>query len=98
MMIEHVDAIVDMRRFLTMEKGETPNKGSEVLENIIATDNPGGYAPGSRTNWAADQNLAVMKDKKEVDVLFWVSDGAFDMRSQRILRALVKLMKLLTLM
>jgi Fe-S oxidoreductase len=93
MMIEHVDAIVDMRRFLTMEKGETPNKGSEVLENIIATDNPGGYAPGSRTNWAADQNLAVMKDKKEVDVLFWVSDGAFDMRSQRILRAFVKLMK-----
>ncbi|MBJ7551321.1 (Fe-S)-binding protein [Marinomonas ostreistagni] len=93
MMIEHVDAIVDMRRFLTMEKGETPNKGSEVLENIIATDNPGGYAPGSRTNWAADQNLPVMKDKKEVDVLFWVSDGAFDMRSQRILRAFVKLMK-----
>ncbi len=93
MMIEHVDAIVDMRRFLTMEKGETPNKGSEILENIIATDNPNGYAPGSRTNWAADQNLAVMKDKKEVDVLFWVSDGAFDMRSQRILRAFVKLMK-----
>jgi Fe-S oxidoreductase len=93
MMIEHVDAIVDMRRFLTMEKGNTPNKGAEVLDNIIATDNPNGYAPGSRTNWAADQNLPVMKDKKEADVLFWVSDGAFDMRSQRILRAFVKLMK-----
>ncbi|MCV6612073.1 MAG: (Fe-S)-binding protein [Amphritea sp.] len=93
MMIEHVDAIVDMRRFLTMEKGNTPNKGAEVLDNIIATDNPNGYAPASRTNWAADQNLAVMKDVKEADVLFWVSDGAFDMRSQRILRSFVKLLK-----
>ena len=93
MMIEHVDAIVDMRRFLTMEKGNTPNKGAEVLDNIIATDNPNGYAPASRTNWAADQNLALMKDVKDAEVLFWVSDGAFDMRSQRILRAFVKLLK-----
>ncbi len=93
MMIEHVDAIVDMRRFLTMEKGDTPNKGAEVLDNIIATDNPNGYSPASRVNWAADQNLPLMSDVKQADVLFWVSDGAFDMRSQRILRAFVKLMK-----
>lgn len=93
MMIEHVDAIVDMRRFLTLEKGDTPNKGAQVLENIIATDNPNGYSPASRTHWAADQNLKVMKDVKQADVLFWVSDGAFDMRSQRILRSFVKLLK-----
>lgn len=93
MMIEHVDAIVDMRRFLTMEKGQTPNKGAEVLDNLIATDNPNGFNPGNRTHWAADQNLRLMKDVKEVDTLFWVSDGAFDMRSQRILRAFVKVLK-----
>ncbi|WP_156826478.1 (Fe-S)-binding protein [Marinobacterium rhizophilum] len=93
MMIEHVDAIVDMRRFLTMEKGNTPNKGAEVLENLIATDNPNGFDPGGRMNWAADQNLPLMSDVKEADVLFWVSDGAFDMRSQRILRAFVKVLK-----
>lgn len=93
MMIEHVDAIVDMRRFLTLEKGQTPNKGAEVLENLIATDNPNGFNPGNRTNWAADQNLKLMSDVQEADVLFWVSDGAFDMRSQRILRAFVKVMK-----
>ncbi|WP_417538157.1 (Fe-S)-binding protein [Marinomonas sp.] len=93
MMIEHVDAIVDMRRFLTLEKGDTPNKGAQVLENIIATDNPNGYSPASRTHWAADQNLNVMKEVKQADVLFWVSDGAFDMRSQRILRSFVTLLK-----
>lgn len=93
MMIEHVDAIVDMRRHLTLEKGAAPNKGAEVLDNLIATDNPGGFAPGGRLNWAADLNLSLMSDKQQVDVLFWVGDGAFDMRNQRTLRAFVKVLK-----
>ncbi|KTS79866.1 (Fe-S)-binding protein [Pseudomonas oryzihabitans] len=93
MMIEHVDAIVDMRRHLTLERGETPNKGAEVLENLIATDNPGGFAPGGRLNWAADLDLPLMKDKGQAEVLFWVGDGAFDMRNQRTLRAFVKVLK-----
>lgn len=93
MMIEHVDAIVDMRRYLTLEKGATPNKGSETLDNIIATDNPNGNDPLSRMHWAADQNLTLFSEVEEADVLFWVGDGAFDMRSQRILRAFVKLLK-----
>lgn len=93
MMIEHVDAIVDMRRHLTLEKGATPNKGAEVLDNLIATDNPGGFAPGGRMNWAADLGLPLMSDKGSADVLFWVGDGAFDMRNQRTLRAFVKILR-----
>ncbi|MFC3608539.1 dimethylglycine demethylation protein DgcB [Stutzerimonas tarimensis] len=93
MMIEHVDAIVDMRRHLTLEKGATPGKGAEVLENLIATDNPGGFAPGGRMNWAADLNLPLMSELRQAEVLFWVGDGAFDMRNQRTLRAFVKILK-----
>jgi Fe-S oxidoreductase len=93
MMIEHVDAIVDMRRHLTLEKGATPNKGAEVLDNLIATDNPGGFAPDGRLNWAADLDLPLMAQVKQADVLFWVGDGAFDMRNQRTLRAFVKVLK-----
>ncbi|MFW3614854.1 (Fe-S)-binding protein [Billgrantia antri] len=93
MMIEHVDAIVDMRRFLTLEHGNTPNKGAEVLDNLIATDNPGGFDPGSRMHWAADLNLPLMRDLGQVDVLLWLGDGVFDMRNQRTLRALVKVLR-----
>ncbi len=93
MMIEHVDAIVDMRRHLTLEKGATPNKGAEVLDNLIATDNPGGFAPGGRMNWAADLNLQLLPEVKTTEVLFWVGDGAFDMRNQRTLRSFVKVLK-----
>ncbi len=93
MMIEHVDAVVDMRRYLTLERGETPGKGQEVLENLIATDNPGGLSPASRSHWAADLAIPLLKQTQETDILFWVGDGAFDMRNQRTLRALVKLLK-----
>ncbi|MGM0783121.1 MAG: (Fe-S)-binding protein [Pseudomonadota bacterium] len=93
MMIEHVDAIVDMRRFLTLEHGNTPGKGAEVLDNLIATDNPGGFDPGSRLHWAADLDLPLMADVKQAEVLLWLGDGAFDMRNQRTLRALVKVLR-----
>jgi Fe-S oxidoreductase len=43
-------------------------------------------------NWAADLNLTAQR-KESTDVLFWVGDGAFDMRNQRTLRAFVKVLK-----
>ncbi|SOC54743.1 Fe-S oxidoreductase [Chromohalobacter canadensis] len=93
MMIEHVDAIVDMRRHLTLEEGATPGKGAEVIDNLIATDNPGGFDPGGRLNWAADLELPLMADVERAEVLLWLGDGVFDMRNQRTLRALVKVLR-----
>jgi len=93
MMIEHVDAIVDMRRFLTQERGATPGAGVQVLDNLIATDNPGGLDPARRFDWATDLELPLIADVGKADVLFWISDGAFDQRSQRILRAFVAVMR-----
>lgn len=93
MMIEHVDAIVDMRRFLTMEHGQTPNKGAEVLENLNTTDNPGGFDPAARMNWAADLGLPLIAERGRADVLLWLGDGAFDLRNQRTLRAFVKVLR-----
>ncbi|MGM8931971.1 (Fe-S)-binding protein [Salinicola halophyticus] len=94
MLIEHVDAIVDMRRFLTLERGETPEKGAAAIDNLIATDNPGGLDNASRLDWAADLEIPRIQDRPAgVDVLLWLGDGAFDMRNQRTLRALVKILR-----
>jgi len=93
MMIEHVDAIVGLRRQLTLEQGATPNKGAAVLENLEATDNPGGFDPATRMHWAADLELPRMAERGRADVLLWLGDGAFDLRNQRTLRALVKVLR-----
>ena len=90
MMIEHVDAIVDLRRHQTLELGATPGKGAAALEELKAADNPGGRALGSRLDWAADLALCLLlAEMKTADVLLWLGDGAFDLRNQRTLRALV---------
>ncbi len=93
MMIEHVDVIVDLRRYLTLEQGATPGKGPDILKNLIATDNPNGNPPLQRHNWAVDLHIPLMAEVKQADVLLWAGDGAFDMRNQRTLRALVTLLR-----
>ncbi|WP_394208991.1 DUF3483 domain-containing protein [Enterovibrio calviensis] len=93
MMIEHVDAIVDMRRHLTLAKGETAGKGAETLNNLIATDNPNGLSPQNRAIWAVDLKLDTMANVGKTDVLLWAGDGAFDLAYQRTLRALVALLR-----
>ncbi|MDD1783641.1 (Fe-S)-binding protein [Enterovibrio sp. ZSDZ35] len=93
MMIEHVDAIVDMRRNLTLAKGETAGKGVQALENLITTDNPNGFSPKNRANWSVDLKVDLLKDIGKTDVLLWAGDGAFDLAYQRTLRAVVALLR-----
>ncbi|MGE0094770.1 MAG: DUF3483 domain-containing protein [Alphaproteobacteria bacterium] len=93
MMIEHVDAIVDLRRFQALEKGAVPGKAPLVLAELRATDTQSGAALASRLDWAADLSLPLISAKGECDVLLWLGEGAFDLRNQRTLRALVRLMR-----
>ena len=53
MMIEHVDAIVGLRRFETLEKGAVPGKGADVLADLRLADDPGGRPLAARTDFAA---------------------------------------------
>jgi Fe-S oxidoreductase len=92
MLIEHVDAIVDMRRNQTLMHGTVPGKGPEVLANLRETGTAGGYDKAARYDWAIDLNAPVAQPGKAVDVLLVAGEGAFDMRYQRTLRALVKVL------
>ncbi|QCP53366.1 DUF3483 domain-containing protein [Trinickia violacea] len=92
MLIEHVDAIVDMRRNQTLVHGEVPGKGAEVLANLRETGSAGGYDIAARYDWAVDLNAPTAQPGKPVDVLLIAGEGAFDMRYQRTLRALVKVL------
>jgi Fe-S oxidoreductase len=93
MMIEHVDAVIDLRRFQTLELGATPGKAADALAELRAADNPGGRPLAGRLDWAADLALPLMAQKRAADVLLWLGDGAFELRNQRTLRALVRLLR-----
>ncbi len=89
MLIEHVDAIVDMRRNQTLVHGTVPGKGPEVLANLRETGTAGGYDKAARYDWSVDLNAPVAQPGQAVDILLVAGEGAFDMRYQRTLRALV---------
>lgn len=93
MFIEHVDAIVEMRRFLTLERGATPAKAAAALEELRAADNPGGFEAAARLAWATDLALPRLAEGGAIDTLLWLGDAAFELRGQRSLRALVRLLR-----
>ncbi len=93
MLIEHVDAIVGMRRHLNLVRGEAPGKAAETLANLRETETQGGFARASRYNWAVDLGVETAQPGTPVDVLLMAGEGAFEMRYQRTLRALVTSLK-----
>lgn len=93
MLIEHVDTVVDLRRHVTLTRGEVPNKGGEALDNLQQTDTVGGFPVAVRYNWAIDLDVPVLQAGQKVDYLLLAGEGAFDMRYQRALRALVLILK-----
>jgi dimethylglycine catabolism B len=82
-----------MRRNLNLVRGEVPAKAAAMLTNLRETETQGGFAVGARYNWAIDLGVAVAVPGKAIDVLLFAGEGAFDMRYQRTLRALVKVLK-----
>jgi Fe-S oxidoreductase/nitrate reductase gamma subunit len=91
-LVEHVDAIVDMRRYLTLTWGDLPGPSALALQNLNRAGNPWGQPPTARDEWAGGLDVPRMADKGEADILWWVGcAGAYDQRNQRVSRALVKL-------
>lgn len=93
MLIEHVDAIVGMRRHRNLVHGDAPGKASEILANLRETETQGGYSPTSRYDWAIDLDVQTARPERPIDVLLIAGEGAFDMRYQQTLRALVRVLK-----
>ncbi|HLY28136.1 MAG TPA: (Fe-S)-binding protein [Aggregatilineales bacterium] len=93
-LIEHVDAIVDMRRDLTMMESSAPKMLQNTFTNAERSGNPWGNR-GSRLDWVTglDFEVPLLADKKQCDVLYWVGcAGAFDPNSQRTTRAVAQIL------
>lgn len=91
-LIEHVDTVVDMRRYLTLTMGDVPSTGALGLHNLNRAGNPWGQPSTARDEWARGLDVPLMADKGEVDVLWWVGcAGSYDERNQRISKSLVKI-------
>lgn len=96
-MNEHVDKIIDMRRYLVMTEGSVPQEAQRALNNIERQGNPWGINRKDRTKWIAGLNgeyeVLTVQETDDFEYLFWVGAmGSYDNRSIKITQAFVKLM------
>ncbi len=98
MLIEQVDDIVDMRRYLALMEGDIPSSLATTLTNIERSGNPWKQPKRKRAAWAQGLDFEVpimanLDEGAEVDVLWWVGcAGAYDPRNQKVTKAIAKIL------
>ncbi len=92
--IEHIPAIVDMRRYLAMTEGDFPPELANTFKNLENNGSPWAFSPAARADWAKDLNVTTMSEKSDVEYLFWVGcAGSYDERYKKVSRSIVKIMQ-----
>ncbi|MEC0547015.1 (Fe-S)-binding protein, partial [Bacillus inaquosorum] len=99
-MNEHVDKIIDLRRYLVLTEGKMDSDAQRAMTSIERQGNPWGLNRKERENWrdaAPDAEIPTVKEMKkegkEFEYLFWVgSMGSYDNRSQKIAVSFAKLL------
>jgi Fe-S oxidoreductase len=97
--IEHVDHIVDMRRYQVMMESEFPSELSVLFKNLENKGNPWGQNAADRTNWISEVDFDVPVYGEDVDsfdgyeYLFWVGcAGAYDDKAKKTTKAVAELL------
>jgi Fe-S oxidoreductase len=97
--IEHIDHIIDMRRYQVMMESEFPSELSVLFKNLETKANPWGQNAGDRTNWISEVDFDVPVYGEDVDTfdgyeyLFWVGcAGAYDDKAKKTTKAVAELL------
>jgi Fe-S oxidoreductase len=97
--IEHVDHVVDMRRYQVLIESAFPSELGGLFRNLERNANPWGVNPRQRLDWAKGLSFEVpqvgvdVDDLTAVDYLFWVGcAGAFEDRQKKTTRAVAELL------
>jgi len=95
--IEHVDHIVNMRRFQVLVESEFPSELGATFRNLEKAGNPWGANRTDRDAWIAecDFPVQVIEDEipEDVEYLFWVGcAGAYEERAKKTTKAVAELL------
>ncbi|MEF3118067.1 (Fe-S)-binding protein [Streptomyces chrestomyceticus] len=97
--IEHIDHIVDMRRYQVMIESSFPSEAGTMLKNLEKKGNPWGLAKKQRLAWTKEVDFEVpvvgkdVEDLTEVEYLYWVGcAGALEDRAKKTTKAFAELL------
>jgi Fe-S oxidoreductase len=97
--IEHVDHIMDMRRYQLLVESNFPAELNQLFKGLENKGNPWNMSPSSRMDWAKGLEFDVpvvgedLESLESVDWLFWVGcAGAYEDRAKKTTRAVAELL------
>ncbi|MBF6183207.1 (Fe-S)-binding protein [Nocardia otitidiscaviarum] len=97
--IEHVDHIIDMRRYQVLIESEFPSELAGLFKNLENKGNPWGQNAKDRLNWINEMDFDIPvfgQDAESFDgyeYLFWVGcAGAYEDRAKKTTKAVAELL------
>ncbi|MDP8969213.1 MAG: (Fe-S)-binding protein [Actinomycetota bacterium] len=93
--IEHVDHILDLRRYKAQMESSFPPEATTMLRNLENAGDPWGLGSAKRLDWAAGLDVAVVDGQVPADVeyLLWVGcAGALEDRAKKVTRTVAELL------
>ena len=97
--IEHVDHIIDMRRYQVLIESEFPSELAGLFKNLENKGNPWGQNSKDRLNWINEMDFDIPVFGQDADsfqdyeYLFWVGcAGAYEDRAKKTTKAVAELL------
>jgi Fe-S oxidoreductase len=95
--IEHVDHIMNMRRYQVLVESEFPSELGNTFRNLEKAGNPWGANRADRDAWISEVDFPVTvidgEIPEDVEYLFWVGcAGAFEDRAKKTTKAVAELL------
>ena len=95
--IEHIDHIVNMRRYQVLVESQFPSQLQNTYRNLETQGNPWGSNKADREGWIAECDFPITvitgEIPEDVEYLFWVGcAGAYEERAKKTTKAVAELL------
>ncbi|PIP94807.1 MAG: hypothetical protein COW00_07425 [Bdellovibrio sp. CG12_big_fil_rev_8_21_14_0_65_39_13] len=92
--IEHVNIIMEAKRYKALTLGELPPSAADATNKIKINGNPWGISQDDRFKWADGLEIPIIETGKKVDYLYYVGcAGSYDAANQKVVKDTVMLLK-----
>jgi Fe-S oxidoreductase/nitrate reductase gamma subunit len=93
--VEHVDKIIDMRRYQVLMESRFPEELMEAFRGLEKNSNPWGLGFDARVDWVEELEVPLMSEMQgdEIDYLFFVGCiRSYDDRNKKVAKAMARIL------
>lgn len=93
--VEHVDKIVDMRRYVVLMESQFPEELMTAFRGLEKNSNPWGLGLDTRADWVGEMNVPILSEVggRAIDYLFFVGCiRSYDDRNKKVTLAMIKIL------